>query len=158
MSAGRGEDFAGWVAPHLVLMGRYARRLVAEADAEDVVQEALERAWRRWSTYDATRGGPVPWLLAIVADRARRKRVRARLTAPWRPVEQVVYADPPDVDLERAVKALSMRQRTAVTLYYFVDLDIATVAEVMDCAPGTVQATLHQARARLREMLGDGDE
>jgi RNA polymerase sigma-70 factor (ECF subfamily) len=158
MSADTTDDFTGWVAPHLVLMGRYARRLVAEADVDDVVQDALERAWRRWSTYDESRGGPVPWLLAIVADRARRRRVRARWTGPWRPVEEVVYADPPDVDLERAVRGLSMRQRTAVTLYYFVDLDIATVAEVMECAPGTVQATLHQARARLREMLGDGDE
>ena len=96
----------------------------------------------------------MPWLLAIVADRTRRRRVRARGAAPWRPVEQVVYADPPDVDLERAVRAVSTRQRTPVTLSYLVDLDISTVAEVMEWAPGTV----HQARARLREMLGDGDD
>ncbi len=31
-------------------------------------------------------------------------------------------------------------------------------AEVMDCAPGTVKATLHQARARLRDLLGDDDD
>ena len=63
-----------------------------------------------------------------------------------------------DLDLERAVDGLSRRQRQAVDLHYFVGLDVATVAEVMDCAPGTVKATLHQARARLRELLGDDDD
>jgi RNA polymerase sigma factor (sigma-70 family) len=61
------------------------------------------------------------------------------------------------VDLERALDDLSRRQRQAVDLHYFVGLDIATVASVMGCAPGTVKATLHQARARLRVLLGDDD-
>ena len=64
----------------------------------------------------------------------------------------------PDVDLERAVQLLSRRQRTAVQLHYFVGLDVTTVAEVMGCAPGTVKATLHQARARLRSLLGEDDD
>jgi RNA polymerase sigma factor (sigma-70 family) len=60
-----------------------------------------------------------------------------------------------DVDLERAVAALSSRQRLAVDLYYFVGLDVATCAQVMGCAEGTVKATLHQARGRLRALLGE---
>ena len=64
----------------------------------------------------------------------------------------------PDIDLERALDRLTDRQRSAVDLHYFVGLDVTTVAEVMGCAPGTVKATLHQARARLRELLGDDDD
>jgi RNA polymerase sigma-70 factor (ECF subfamily) len=63
-----------------------------------------------------------------------------------------------DIDLERAVDGLSRRQRQAVDLHYFVGLDVAAVAEVMGCAPGTVKATLFHARARLRELVGDDDE
>ena len=152
-------DFARWVEPHLTVLTRYAGRQVAPADRDDVVQEALIRAWQGWATYDASRGTPVAWLLGIVADRCRRHRTRQPAGMV---VELVDQGAPPqtghDLDLERAVDGLSRRQRQAVDLHYFVGLDVATVAEVMDCAPGTVKATLHQARARLRELLGDDDD
>jgi RNA polymerase sigma-70 factor (ECF subfamily) len=153
------EDFARWVQPHLTVMTRYAGRQVAPADRDDLVQEALIRAWQRWSTYDAARGSAAGWLLAIVADRCRRHRSRR---PSGRVVELVEHAAPPaqrhDIDLERAIAGLARRQRQAVDLHYFVGLDVATVADVMGCAPGTVKATLHQARARLRELLGDDDD
>jgi RNA polymerase sigma-70 factor (ECF subfamily) len=156
---GTPADFAQWVQPHLPVLSRYAARQVTPADRDDVVQEALIRAWQRWSTYDDSRGAPVAWLVGILADRCRRHRTR-------RPVDQLVElvehgaAAPTshDVDLERAIEGLSRRQRQAVDLHYFVGLDVATVAAVMDCAPGTVKATLHQARARLRDLLGDDDD
>lgn len=147
------SEFTAWVEPHLAAMSRYAARLVSAADRDDVVQEALVRAWRRHSTYDDRVGAPLPWLLAIVAGRARRHRTRTRppvelADAPVEPVET-------DVDLERAVLQLSGRQRQAVDLHYFVGLDVATCAQVMGCAEGTVKATLHHARGRLRALLGD---
>lgn len=151
------EDFESWVRPALPAVNRYAGRLVPAEDREDLVQEALERAWRRWSTYNPERGTPTAWLLAIVADRGRRHRTRA---AP----RTVPVGDQPDlraarsdVDLERAIARLTPRQQQLVDLYYFVDLDVATVAHVAGCAEGTVRATLHQARARLRELMGDED-
>ena len=49
---GTPAEFAHWVEPHLPAMARYAGRHVAPADRDDVVQEALIRAWQRWSTYD----------------------------------------------------------------------------------------------------------
>lgn len=150
------RDFTAWVEPHLPVLRRYAARLVSPADADDVVQEALVRAWRRWSTYDDQRGAPLSWLLAIVADRARRHRVRDN--RPIARAAAAVPAAPHDLDLERALARLPERQRQAVDLYYFADLDVSTVAQVMSCAEGTVRATLHQARARLRELVGGGDE
>lgn len=149
-------SFDAWVRPHLAAMQRYAARLTSVSEAEEVVQEALVRAWRRWSTYDAARGEPVVWLLALVRDRARRVRSPRRQTLLDR--EGAVELHPADVDLERAIRRLSARQRTAVELYYFVDLDVATVAGLMGCADGTVRATLHQARLVLRDLLEDSDE
>jgi DNA-directed RNA polymerase specialized sigma24 family protein len=155
---GTPAEFARWVEPHLTAMTRYAGRRVAPADRDDVVQEALIRAWQRWSTYDESRGAPVAWLIGIVADRCRRHRTRQPAGTVVELVDTGAPAPTYDVDLERAIDGLSHRQRQAVDLHYFVGLDVATVAEVMKCAPGTVKATLHQARARLRELLGDDDD
>jgi RNA polymerase sigma-70 factor (ECF subfamily) len=150
------DDFSSWVQPHLPAMQRLAARLVDPAEADDVVQEALVRAWRRWSTYDEGRGPATGWLLAILADRARRHRTRSRVPEPVEAQDRPAAPDvTPDVDLERAIVRLSGRQRTVVELYYFVGADVATCAQAMCCAEGTVRATLHQARARLRELMGE---
>jgi RNA polymerase sigma factor (sigma-70 family) len=156
---GTPSQFARWVEPHLTVLARYAARQVAPADRDDVVQEALIRAWQRWSTYDESRGTPPAWLIGILADRCRRHRSRRSAVA----LVELVDQDSPapaahDLDLERAIARLSRRQRRCVELYYFVGLDTTTTAEVMGCAPGTVKATLHQARGRLRELMGDDDD
>jgi RNA polymerase sigma-70 factor (ECF subfamily) len=145
-------DFAQWVRPHLRVMSYLAARLAGPAARDDVVQESLTRAWRRWDTYRPERGSPRAWLLAIVADRARQSR-RARTAAKWRPVSGLAEMVEPDVDLERAIRGLPHRQRLSVELHYFVDMTVADVAAVMGCSEGTVKSALFEARARLRIIL-----
>jgi RNA polymerase sigma-70 factor (ECF subfamily) len=148
------DDFDGWVRPHLLAMTRLACRLVGDDAAPDVVQEALTRAWRRRTTYDAARGEPLPWLLAITADRARRHRARTRPLIPLL-VRDGSEADPDrSVDVNAAVARLPRKQRLAVELHYFLDLDTATTARVLGCAVGTVKSQLSDARERLRSDLG----
>jgi RNA polymerase sigma factor (sigma-70 family) len=149
------RDFTEWVTPHLPAMRRLALRMSGASDREDVIQESLAAAWRKWSSYDATRGTPPSWLLAIVADQAR-KLHRRRLPIPTRsPLDDAALADhPADIDLERAIATLAARQRLAVELYYFLGLPVAEVAATMNCSVGTVKATLSQARARLHDELG----
>jgi RNA polymerase sigma factor (sigma-70 family) len=151
------DTFSAWVEPHLPTMTRLAAILTSESECEDVVQDALVRAWKRRSTFDPERGSPATWLFAIVRDQARRRRTRRRESAPLTHAEQSL--DPErDFDLEQAVVALPARQREAIQLHYFVGLDVKTCAEVMRCAEGTVKATLHQARARLHQELGGADD
>ena len=151
------DDFAVWVSPHLTSMGYLAARLVGDADRDDVVQEALSRAWRKRHTFDPGRGTPRAWLLAIVADRGRRHRGRRRPVEPMNAAGvdrlSVPSADGTRVDLERAVQALPERMRLAIDCVYFVGLSVAETATVMNVAEGTVKSTLHDARARLRRML-----
>jgi RNA polymerase sigma factor (sigma-70 family) len=165
-SAGSLDDpavFAAWARPSLLAMTRLAMRLAPRSDADDIVQEALTRAWRKRAQFDATRGTATGWLLAIVADQARsaRRNVVRRLR---RVDDSAALPDPaaadvlPDLDLERAIATLPARQKVAVQLHYFVGLGIAESAEVMGCSTGTVKSTLFDARTRLRSLLGGDDD
>jgi RNA polymerase sigma-70 factor (ECF subfamily) len=155
--------FAAWAGPALVPMGRLARRLAPHTDPDDVVQDALARAWQKRHQFDPAKGTAVTWLLAIVADLARASR---RSRARWLKVVDESAAIPetpatqadPDVDLDRAIARLTERQQLAVQLHYFVGLSVDESAAVMRCSTGTVKSTLFDARSRLRILLGDSDD
>jgi len=155
--------FAQWVGPALVPMGRLARRLAPDHDPDDVVQDALARAWTKRAQFDPARGSAVTWLLAITADQARtarRGRIR-RLRVVDDTAELPDTAAPnvqADLDLERAIGQLAERQQLTVHLHYFVGLTVDETAQVMSCSPGTVKSTLFDARTRLRTLLGEDDE
>jgi RNA polymerase sigma-70 factor, ECF subfamily len=125
--------------------------------AEDAVQEAAVRAWRKLGRLPA--GGQIrPWFLAFVANQCRNAR-RAR----WRSVlkldqvgggvaseeERIVRG----ADLRRAVAALRYDQRVAIVLHYFLDLPLEEVALVTGVPTGTVKSRLHRATERLRARL-----
>jgi RNA polymerase sigma factor (sigma-70 family) len=157
--------FADWVGPSLLRMTRLAKRLAPHADSDDVVQDALVRAWQKWEQFDSARGTPSSWLLAITADQARdarRKRVRRLHVVDETAVAPEAAAPASnvavDLDLDDAIGNLAGRQRLAVELHYFVGLNVDETAAVMGCAAGTVKSTLSDARARLRQLLGDDDE
>jgi RNA polymerase sigma factor (sigma-70 family) len=149
------DDFDAWVRPHLLSMTRLACRLAGDDAADDVVQDALTRAWRRRSTYDATKGDPLPWLLAITADRCRRHRTRFTVWHPLQDGPARTVDHESRLDVGTAVARLPRKQRLAVELHYFLGLDTATTAAALGCAVGTVKSQLSDARARLRAELGE---
>jgi RNA polymerase sigma-70 factor, ECF subfamily len=113
----------------------------------------LTRAWRKRHTFDAARGTPRTWLLAIVADQARKSRRRRTPAATNGADPVVVPVDGSRVDLERALAQLPPRMRLAVDCVYFVGLTVAETAAVMDVTDGTVKSTLAKARAHLQTHL-----
>ena len=147
------EAYSDWVRPHLPAITRLAARLAPEADRDDVVQEALTRAWRKRRQYDPRRGTPAAWLLAITADQARQARRRRRPLTLFADIAARVRSTDEHVDVEYALARLAPRQRLAVDCYYFVGLSSAETAAVMGCSEGTVKSTLSDARARLRPLL-----
>jgi RNA polymerase sigma factor (sigma-70 family) len=56
--------------------------------------------------------------------------------------------------LFEAVRELSAKQRTAVVLYYYEDLDTREIADLMSCSVATARVHLHRGRERLRSLLG----
>jgi RNA polymerase sigma-70 factor (ECF subfamily) len=135
--------FEQGVRQHLPSMFRFAVSLTTPDDAEDVVQDALARAWAKRATFDPGRGSLLGWLLAIVADQVA-------------DIGDVPVTDDgvEGTDLRRAISALPPRQRTAIVLHHFVDLPVTEVAALMNVSAGTVKSTLHDARAALARELG----
>ena len=148
------DTFAEWVRPHWEGLAKLARKLAPAGDGEDVLQDALAAAWRKRRQFDAQRGTPRNWLLAIVADQAHKRRRRLN-RQPLSPPVPSYEDDPADVDLERALIGLTTRQRTAIVLHYYLGLPISDIAAVMACTEGTVKSTLSDARSRLRRELGE---
>lgn len=135
------------------VFARVAASVTGDAErARDAVQEAFAVAVRRRGSF--RREGPLEaWVWRIVLNVARTDVRRSaaevghvdRARSNGRPEE--------NAELRAALAHLPERQRTAVFLRYYADLDYAGIAEALGIARGTVSATLHAARANLQTKL-----
>lgn len=121
--------------------------------ARDVVQEAFARALRaRGGLRDP--GALEAWVWRIVLRAAHERRGDGYRTIVVDELGDPVLDDPErDPELVEAFRRLSPRRRLVVFLRYFADLSYEQIAEVCDVSPGTVAATLAQARSELAGAL-----
>jgi RNA polymerase sigma-70 factor (sigma-E family) len=113
--------------------------------AEDLTQTTFVRVYAVWGRV-SKKGPPLAYarktLVRLHLDERRRKRSSERLDPDAGAEAAAAVTDQPEdrVDLQRALARLAPRQRAAVVLRYWDDLDVASVAAVMGCAPGTVKS------------------
>ena len=168
--AGRRRAFAEVVEPEIEVMLRVARSITGStADAEDLVQESLVRAFRAIDRFDGRH--PRAWLLTILrntnANMHRRRRPIAvddwELIHASRPAfgavdspaaEEVYVVQELDGALQVAVAGLDPKFRSALVLVDVHDLSYAEAAAVLDVPVGTVMSRLSRARERVRKALG----
>jgi RNA polymerase sigma-70 factor (ECF subfamily) len=140
-------------------------------DAEDAAQEGFVRAYRALGRFRA--GAPFrPWLVTIVANASRNRRVAAarhttlELTAALeRPAderatspEMVALSEEQRRELLAAVNTLRDDDRQVIACRYFLDLSEAETADALGCARGTVKSRLSRALGRLRvQLAASGD-
>lgn len=129
-------------------------------DAEEAVQEALIRAWRR-RDHCRTPEAPLAWILQITRNEAL--RLAAHRPLPSEPFE----ADSPEeadgdhsiedvvhrLTLEQAWEAVNPDERTLLALRYIDDLTQPEIARRLEIPEGTVKVRLHRIRARLRSAI-----
>jgi RNA polymerase sigma-70 factor (ECF subfamily) len=150
------EEFCRRVSPKLV--GALVLQCNDQAVAEDLAQEALARAWEHWGQVSAM-AHPEGWMFRVAFNltSSHGRRVRAARRAQERSPRSGA-AELEDVAgrlaMRDALSSLPERQRAAVVCRYYLDLSVASTAEVLGCAEGTVKALCHQAIERLREILG----
>ncbi|MDQ2729316.1 MAG: sigma-70 family RNA polymerase sigma factor [Actinomycetota bacterium] len=133
--------------------------------AEDVAQQAFERAWRNANSYDPRRGSVGTWLrtmtrnLAIDNSRVRRPapvdsdELLLQLSASAEGPERAVLAGESAEELRAALKQLPPEQARAVVLAGIVGLSANQVAESEGIPLGTAKTRIRTAMHRLRATL-----
>jgi len=140
---------------------RYARGLTSQRDrADDLVQDTLERAWRKFSMWQQ-RGAVRAWMFGIMHNLFI-DLVRSQRSTP----EDSAGDDLPDAparatqsdrlelrDLDRALQRLPIEQREVLLLVGVEELSYHDAARVLGVPIGTVMSRLSRARERLRAEL-----
>jgi RNA polymerase sigma factor (sigma-70 family) len=140
---------------------RYARhRGLTGPDAEDLVAQTLEIAWRRID--DVPVAAPLPWLYAVAhnlwRNQARRDRRRRQLLALFRASPLAAACEDPAAGepgvLRGALASLSQGDQEVLRLVAWDGLAPADLAVVLGCSPVAARTRLHRARTRLAARLG----
>ena len=160
------QIFNRLVMPEVDVMWRVAMSLTRNrADAEDLVQESLLRAYKAIEGFDGRY--PRAWLLTILrnTERNRHRRRRPELLSDPDMVEErgprtdadEVERRAEDHDFDEAVtRALAELPENFRRVIELVDVDGLTyqeAADVLDVPLGTVMSRLHRARRRIRDLL-----
>ena len=158
--------FERYVLPEIEVLLRVALSLTGNhAEAEDLVQDTLLRAYRGISGFDGRY--PRAWLLTILRNTHINRNRRSRpelLRDPDAAVERLaalasgdhadaVVEDEIDIEIVRALEQLDDRFRRVVELVDVDGLSYAEAAQVLDVPVGTVMSRLHRARSRIRDRL-----
>lgn len=136
-------------------------------DAEEVLQDTFEYAFRKLHRYDPTRAGFKTWLYQIAISRSRNKRRRK-----WLPTfslnhgggEQII-ADRRLLPEERldlsqrqravwqALQALSPKLRETAVLRYYEGLSYADIGKILAIPPKTAESRMRLAHKKLQTLL-----
>jgi RNA polymerase sigma-70 factor, ECF subfamily len=135
-------------------------------DAEDITQEAFWRAYTHLHQFDASRPFQ-PWLLKITANLCRNQR-----RAGWRywqavgnffqreveheqtpSVERTVVQSLEVASMLTAIQQLRHDEQEIIYLRYFLEMDTAATAEILNIATGTVKSRLHRALQHLESII-----
>ncbi|MFC3442493.1 sigma-70 family RNA polymerase sigma factor [Sphingobium rhizovicinum] len=149
----------------LLAMRRYARALARDdADADDVVQDALLRAIERKATYQPERSR-TRWLLAIVHNVfvSGKRRQAAESRRNDRFAETLLSSIDPQqeeymrlAEVAQGFSALPEPQRGVLHLTAIEGMSYQQAADVLGVPIGTIMSRLSRARAALREGAGAG--
>lgn len=162
--------------PHLGALYGAAYRLTRNArDAEDLVQDAMLRAYRFWDSYREDANCKA-WLFKILTNTfingyQRRKRSREILSAAMaeqeatdgvlvheraasqRSPEELLVEHSLSEDVERALASIPPDFRVAVVLCDVEGFSYKEISDIVECPVGTVMSRLYRGRRLLRKEL-----
>ncbi len=161
---------AALIEMHIPGLRRFACALLRgdREQADDLVQDCLERALSRWHLRRAE-GNLRGWLYTILYNRFLSDQLRRKRRGVHDALTERIEAELPQIkggqeqvlehrDLLRAFAALSEEQRSVLFLVGVEDLSYEETAHVLQVPIGTVMSRLSRGRDRLRQFLNeDGD-
>lgn len=172
------RSFENLVGPHLRRLYRLAFRLTGSvADAEDILQDVLIALYRRRDELTSI-ADLRPWLGRVLYNRfvdhqrrSKARRVRSVDPSATGDTTQQALDNIPsethdteaaagrDLDIRRvqlALDKLSAEHRCVLLLHWAEGYSLEEIQAITDVPLGTIKSRLNRARARLRELLGEG--
>jgi RNA polymerase sigma factor (sigma-70 family) len=151
------ETFEGFYRRELRSLVTFAAALAGPAYADDIAQEAMLAAYRRWdvvSGFDL----PVAWVRKVCANRAvsalRRRASEGRALVRLGARRETPITTDADSDIFWAeVRRLPARQAQCIALAYVYDLGVAEIAVTLGISVGSVKTHLFRGRATLAARL-----
>ena len=157
--------------PHLPRLRRYAHLLTGDAaSADDLLQDTLERAARKWQLWRPEQGPAErsaalrAWLLTLMHHlfvnqwRSRQRHLHESYEdeGPWAAAPEPQLQTALRLDLERSLSALPPAAREVLLLVCVEELSYEQAATVLAVPVGTVMSRLSRARERLRCLMEGG--
>ena len=163
MTEAAAPTFADAAEQHLDDVFGYLLYLTRDRSlADDLASATFEKAFRKWSRFDARRGTPRTWLLGIARTTAldwfraeSRRRKREEAAALDEHVEEA-FAEGLSPELETALATLSAGEREVLALRIVLELDGDATARVLGISPTAVSTRLSRALKRLEERVNEG--
>lgn len=154
---GDADSFASLIEPLLDPAYRLAAVMLADRpSAEDAVQEASIKAWRKLRQLRGDVGSLRAWFLSIVANECRMtRRQRWWSVVKSAEMERVEATTDRDAatDLHRALLKLSPDERLPLVLHFYLDLPLDETAKALRVSPAAAKARIYRAAKKLRADL-----
>jgi RNA polymerase sigma-70 factor, ECF subfamily len=162
-TASRQDEFQQIALPHSATLLRVARRIASDrATADDLVQEALLRAWRGFDQFERGTNARA-WLFRILFNvfyaNGRKSRSEPQIVslespqAESEPRQRPGFSPLDTAEVNRALEELSPDHRTVILLAVVEGFTCREIGEILSAPVGTVMSRLSRARQALREKL-----
>lgn len=160
-------DFSRSVLPHTEQLRKQANKLTRnQADAEDLLQDTLLRAFRHWATFADQNGSAKAWLYRIMFNCfvnqrnivKRRDHVETAAIAEMSTAEcqlAIMIDNTLPDEVVRALNDLSTEFRTLIEAVDIGGTSYAEMAKKQDLPLGTVMSRIFRGRGALRKSLRD---
>ncbi len=127
--------------------------LHSQADREDAVQTAIEKAWRKAKSL-REESKLKPWLTRILINECYTIGRRRFREIPTETVPEAAIPDNQEADdLREALMALPQIVRLPIVLHYMEGFTIVQIASMLRCPKGTVLSRMDRGRKQLKDLL-----
>ncbi|HEX4055697.1 MAG TPA: sigma-70 family RNA polymerase sigma factor [Tepidisphaeraceae bacterium] len=155
------RDFDSFVAARRSQWVRTAAGILRDpADAEDVVQDTLLSAWRRWES--ASLRNPEGYVSRAVTLNALKRRARRKRDAPLDLAGELIDGRPREpgpemnpLELERAIAKLSPSQQAVIRTKFYVGMTFKQIGRSLSISSNTAASRCRYALGALRRILRD---
>ncbi len=127
------------------------------SDAEDVMQNVFLKLWKYNKPFN-NEEHLKKWLTAVSVNESRdyiKNPFRKRKLPLDHAVNIAVFDKTQNIDLFRAIMSLDTKERTIIHLFYYEDMSVADISQILKLKKSAVKTRLCRARKKLKTILGD---